>query len=268
MAGVVFLQPAPLAGERAGGGGLVRAPQAGGAAHGLQPVGKPGVARKDLGLGVAAFCMGQVAEVRGQHGLHLGGQGGRAAQAAVGVLHAPAHARELVVQVAEHALAHQQVAGPHDVAQKIDAVGHRRQPPGVAQGQGQAQALAQKAFDGLAPLPQLGGVVVQQHEVVNVAQVVAHLEGVLDVLVEFVQIDVGEELAGEVADGQALAVRRVGQLLVRGHAGQVLRAALVGRTLRRIAGEQQARQPEHVAGLAGVDVARAGGGLRVGGVRG
>ena len=36
-----------------------------------------------------------------------------------------------------------------------------------------------------------------------------------------------------------------------GHAGQVLRAAFVQRAVRRVAGEQHAGQPEHVAGVGG-----------------
>ncbi|MCY1427655.1 hypothetical protein D9M71_435120 [compost metagenome] len=58
----------------------------------------------------------------------------------------------------------------------------------------------------------------QQHEVVDVADVMPRAQPVFDELVEGVQVDVGEELAAEVADRQAPVTRLADQALVLGHA--------------------------------------------------
>jgi hypothetical protein len=42
----------------------------------------------------------------------------------------------------------------------------------------------------------------EQHEVIHIAEVVSALELVLDELIQLVEIDIGEELTGEIADGQ------------------------------------------------------------------
>ena len=65
----------------------------------------------------------------------------------------------------------------------------------------QAQAAAfQIASDAVAPFVQLFGAVLEQGEVVHVAQVALRAQRFLAEVA--VQIHVGEELAGDVADGR------------------------------------------------------------------
>jgi hypothetical protein len=56
----------------------------------------------------------------------------------------------------------------------------------------------------------------EQHHVVDVPPIVWGAEHVLYVLIELAQVDVGEELTGQIADRQNLAVGSVKQTLVRG----------------------------------------------------
>jgi hypothetical protein len=82
-------------------------------------------------------------------------------------------------------------------------MGDRSQPfPRI---QLEAQRIAQVALDQPAQKQQLVPLRRQQHEVVAVTDVVATVQLVLDELIQAVQIHVGEELAVQVADGQALA---------------------------------------------------------------
>jgi hypothetical protein len=65
----------------------------------------------------------------------------------------------------------------------------------------------------------------------------------LDELVQLVEIDVGEELAGEIADRQALAGGGVGEALVFGNPAQFRRAAAIDRLGLEILLEDDPRQP-------------------------
>lgn len=65
----------------------------------------------------------------------------------------------------------------------------------------------------------------QQNEVVDVADVMPAAQDVLDVLVKHVEIDIGEELAAEVADGQSEVRRVAGQALMQRNALQRRRVA-------------------------------------------
>ena len=89
------------------------------------------------------------------------------------------------------------------MAEKVDAIGHRVQLATFVQLQ--AEALGEEGFDLPLPVRQLRLVRRQQHQVIAVSQVIARLELMFNELVQRIQIDVGEELAGQVADGQAAA---------------------------------------------------------------
>jgi hypothetical protein len=65
------------------------------------------------------------------------------------------------------------------------------------------QALPQKRAHGLEPIPGFPPVGREQQEVVHVAEIVPHAQTLLHEVVEGVEIDVGEELAGEAADRHA-----------------------------------------------------------------
>ncbi len=85
---------------------------------------------------------------------------------------------------------------------------------------------------------------VQQNEIIHIAQVVPTFELVFNELIQIVEIDIGEELAGQVANGQALFGGRVGQPLVWRYSCEILRAALADGGIRRVAGKQPAGEPE------------------------
>ena len=61
----------------------------------------------------------------------------------------------------------------------------------------------------------------QQHKVVNVAHVMGRWQAVLGELVQVIQQHVGKELAGQVANGQAVTLWGVEQAFVWGHQGQL-----------------------------------------------
>jgi len=117
-------------------------------------------------------------------------------------------------QGAHTALPGEPMAGEDDAAEEVYALIAALQHDLVGM-QFEPQPGAQEVVNGEFPAQQRGGIVGQQNEIVHIAQVGAHLEGVFDELVEFVEIDVGEELAGEAADWQADAGRAVKQRFVR-----------------------------------------------------
>ena len=70
--------------------------------------------------------------------------------------------------------------------------------------------------DAPAPLRQHRGAVMEQGEVVHVAQVPQRAQDFLHEVVQAVEVDVGEELAGQVADGQPPAALEGGEQVVAG----------------------------------------------------
>lgn len=120
----------------------------------------------------------------------------------------------------DDAAAHQRMGGSHDVAQEVDAVLEAAQAD--VRFERQPQLTLQEGFDLGLPGLELGAVLVDQHEVVDVAQVALRLQGVLHELVESVQVDVGQELAAEVPDRKPAVGPGIGQALVRRHQGQFL----------------------------------------------
>lgn len=65
------------------------------------------------------------------------------------------------------------------------------------------QMCSEKSTDGLQQRLQIFSAFRHCHEVIRVADVVLDLECVFDELIELVEVDVGEELRGEVSDGDA-----------------------------------------------------------------
>ena len=81
--------------------------------------------------------------------------------------------------------------------------------------------------DPLSPLFEVFAVIVKQREVVDVAQVALRPQHFLAEVIQTVEIDVREELAGQVADGQAAAAfQRRQEIVARGQ--QVDRLLRVG----------------------------------------
>ena len=244
-------KPAPLLGQARQGGG--RLPERGAGTGGVGRGKQRAQAHKAGAQALPQALVARVAPVRGVGG-HARGQrlARRLGQVQYpGTAHLTQPTRLPIVQglarMALHARAADQVRGAHAVAQKVHPVGHGHDAAGVAQGQ--AQLVVQKLRDARAPALQCLYIGRQQHKVVHIAQVVAAFEVVFDELIELVQVHVGEELAGEVAYGQAHAGGRVDQALVRGQTGKAGRIALQPRALGSVAGEQAAREPEQVVGL-------------------
>ncbi len=152
--------------------------------------------------------VGEMAGIRGPYGAQA--FGGRRRQITGGL-----KGGEPGAAVRDDPAADYGMRGTHHVAQEVNAVGQRAQPLVVLELE--AQFGAQKFRDLLPPCLQLGAITVDQHDVVDVAQVARRAEHVLDELVERVRVDVGEKLARQVADGYAAARRRVFQALMRGN---------------------------------------------------
>ena len=127
----------------------------------------------------------------------------------------------------------------------------------------QLQTIGQEGFDGLPPGPQLVGVLVQQHEVIDIAQIMVRLEGVLDELIELVKVNVGKELAGQIADWQAIAGGLLAQPLVRRHGLMAPRRAettsACACACACILGQDDAAQPLPFSGFGGSQPAAAHG---------
>ena len=64
-------------------------------------------------------------------------------------------------------------------------------------------AAFEKAHYSLPPFPKLCGIVVKQREVVHIAQIAFRPQDLLAEMVEAVEIEIGEKLAGQVADRQS-----------------------------------------------------------------
>ena len=77
--------------------------------------------------------------------------------------------------------------------------------PGV---QRESEPVSQKGRDGWKRPLERRDILRNDHEIVGVADVVAYAQIVLDELVEFVEVDVREELRRQVADGDARPVPR------------------------------------------------------------
>lgn len=100
------------------------------------------------------------------------------------------------------ALANKAVLREDDVAQKVYALVAALQD-GFAGVQLKPEPLLQEAAYFCLPALEGGRVISEEDEVVYIAQVAARLKGVLDKLVEFVEVDVGKKLASKAADGHA-----------------------------------------------------------------
>lgn len=98
-------------------------------------------------------------------------------------------------------LANQPVMWINHAAEKVDALPATLQDDFVRV-QLQVKAFGQEMFDLRLPFGQGFRFIGQEYEIVDIAQVALDLEDVFDELVEFVEVNIGEELAGQAADGQ------------------------------------------------------------------
>ena len=114
-------------------------------------------------------------------------------------------------------------AGEEDEAQEFGWL-FRLHDHGLARMEAQAAAF-QEAGDAAPPFLEAVGVVVEECEVVHVAQVALRSQDLLAEVVQAVEVDVREELAGQVADGQAAPALERGEQVV---AGVVQRHRLLG----------------------------------------
>jgi hypothetical protein len=91
------------------------------------------------------------------------------------------------------------VVGKHQVAQQVEAI---RRGADVRLARVQPQPVRRPPLaDGRAHRGETPLVVVESDHVIHVTQVGTDLEHLLGVVVEVVEVQVGEELAGQVADG-------------------------------------------------------------------
>ena len=108
----------------------------------------------------------------------------------------------------EVALRSVQVAGAD-----ADAVGKDAKAEKVCAMKGEAELafdgvddeaeVGEVGFEGVASVGEVGVVVAEEGEVIDVTQVAGGFEVLEDVVIEAVEVKVGEELAGEVADGES-----------------------------------------------------------------
>lgn len=130
----------------------------------------------------------------------------------------------LVARIAQGGLAHVARIRASDVAQEVDAALDAVDFCLVGV-QAQRQVFAQEIIQQAGFVVQAGAIVAQDHHVIDVAHVLHRLELVFGKLVRRVHVDVGEELATQVANGQAVAIG-IEQAFVAGHlAHQAGRAA-------------------------------------------
>ena len=122
-------------------------------------------------------------------------------------------------QCPHRALADEAVVRVNHAAEKVDALCAALQYDFVRV-QLQVKAFGEEMLDSRLPCGERFGLIGQQDEVVDVAQVALDLEGVFDELVEFVEVNVGKELAGQTADGQPDTGLAVKQGFVRRNAAE------------------------------------------------
>ena len=120
---------------------------------------------------------------------------------------------DLALEVIDHPVANSKMRGTDDIAQEIAAIVNRCQPAGIHV-QLQPQARGKKFPDSEFPIPQFPDIITQQHQIIDITQVISAFQCMLHKLVKLVQIDIGEKLAGIVADGQTGAPSRVEKGLV------------------------------------------------------
>jgi len=89
----------------------------------------------------------------------------------------------------DHAPTHQLVRREDHVAEEVQAVRQRPQLHVILQPQ--VQLFGKKPLDAMQPFHQLRAVVVEQHEIVDVAQVALGAQLVFDELIQCIEIDVG-----------------------------------------------------------------------------
>ena len=123
---------------------------------------------------------------------------------------------DLALQVIDPPVANRKMRGPDDIAQKIAAIVNRCQSPGIHVPL-QPQACVKKLPDSEFPILQFFDVIPQQHKIVHIAQVISAFQRMRYELIKLVQIDIGEKLAGIVADGKTGAPFRVEKGLVAGY---------------------------------------------------
>ena len=94
----------------------------------------------------------------------------------------------------------------------------------------------QECADPSSPFFELFAVVVKQREIVDVAQVALRAKNFLAEVIQSIEIEVGEELAGQVADGQAAAAFQRCQEIVAGEqqVDRLLRVGAVDDTVGKV----------------------------------
>ena len=146
------------------------------------------------------------------------------------------------VEIALEALADGGVGGPDDGTEEGRALCGVLQDD-LAGMELQGELVGKEAADGAEGVAQGGGIGVDEVEIVDVAAVAAEAEGFSDERVERVEVEVGEDLAGEVADGEAATGGGGEQAFVGGEAVPV--GALSG-DLACICGIGQGDGPGHL----------------------
>ena len=126
---------------------------------------------------------------------------------------------EAAAQGANATLSRQPVIRKDNATQEIDALSAALQYRLVGVNR-ESEALQQESIDRLPMTGEGFRIVGQDYEVIDVAQVALDFEAVFDELVEFVEVNVGKELAGQTADGESDTGLAVKQGFVRRNAAE------------------------------------------------
>ena len=133
-----------------------------------------------------------------------------------------ARAREQPAMVGKHPVAKVACAVPAGLQLLLGGV------------QAQLQLLGEKTINGLLPVIEGCGVWAEQQEVVHIPHIALDAQLMFDELVQWVEVIVGQHLAGEAANGYAMGSAAIVQALVRWDVGQQFARATEG--VRRAAG--------------------------------
>ncbi len=150
---------------------------------------------------------------------------------------------DLALEVIDHPVANSKMRGPDDIAQEIEAIVNRSQPAGIPV-QLQPQACGKKFPNSKLPILQFPDIIAQQHQIIDITQIISAFQCMLHELVKLVQIDIGEKLAGIVADGQTGAPSRVEKGLVAGYLFKQIMSPLFDRVFGRIVEDDDAHEPD------------------------
>ena len=142
------------------------------------------------------------------------------------------------------------VMGVENIADKADALIMALQP-GLGGVQAQMEALGKESLEPHLVRDESLRAVCQKHDIIHVTDVSRQPQLMFDVLVEFIEVDIGKKLARVTADRQAASRRCAEERLMRGDKSQKLSVATFARgRVGRVMGKYgRDGRPQHRAPL-------------------